>query len=393
MIDETLHDGGRSKKMKCSRCGATLENGKLFCPVCGQEVQLVPDYETVETVYYKQKAIKKEEQLRKENRRAAREEMERQESVRRKRLRKKRISLLVSLLVFLLLSGLLAMLLIAQKHQNSYTYQIEKAGEFLKNQEYERAQIYLERAEELEPGREEAYLMELQLLMENEKTERLTLRFNQLVECDPDNIAYYGAMISYFEERKEPERIKELLDECSSDTVRKNYAEYITEDPEFSLQDGSYNSIQTVTFLSDGTDEIYYTLDGTSPDRNSTRYQEGITLSEGDTLIKAIAYNEKNIPGNVVTASYHVTLKSPNPPSIYPRSGEYTTQSDTNLYIVVPEGCTAHYAFDRKATQDDPIYTGPVPMLMGEHSFYAVLVNENGKISSQGSIVYKLTET
>ncbi|MDD7740298.1 MAG: hypothetical protein PUJ62_09535 [Lachnospiraceae bacterium] len=64
--------------MKCSRCGATLENGKLFCPICGQEVQLVPDYETVETAYYKQKAIEKEEQIRKENRRAAKEEMERQ---------------------------------------------------------------------------------------------------------------------------------------------------------------------------------------------------------------------------------------------------------------------------------------------------------------------------
>ena len=32
---------------KCSQCGAPLPEGELFCPECGQEVQLVPDYETM----------------------------------------------------------------------------------------------------------------------------------------------------------------------------------------------------------------------------------------------------------------------------------------------------------------------------------------------------------
>lgn len=379
--------------MKCSRCGATLENGKLFCPICGQEVQLVPDYETVETAYYKQKAIEKEEQIRKENRRAAKEEMERQEALRRKRKRKRKASLFISILVFLVLAGCLIVLLIAQKHQNSYDYQIEKASSYLESQEYEKAENHLYRAEELDPEREEAYLMELHMLIERGQTERLMVRFGQLAEQDPDGSAYYGVMISYFEEEQAPEKIKELLNECDSDLIRKEFADYIAPDPEFSLEGGNYTSIQTVTFLSDGTEEIYYTLDGTDPNRNSILYQDGITLPEGDTLIKAIAYSEKKIPGNIVSASYHVTLKVPDPPSIYPKSGEYTNQSDTNIYIVVPKGCTAHYAFDRKATEDDPIYDGPVPMLGGEHSFYAILVNENGKISSQGSIVYKLTET
>ena len=28
---------------KCSQCGASMSDDEVFCPVCGQEVQLVPD--------------------------------------------------------------------------------------------------------------------------------------------------------------------------------------------------------------------------------------------------------------------------------------------------------------------------------------------------------------
>jgi uncharacterized Zn finger protein (UPF0148 family) len=34
--------------MKCRQCGAEIPNGELFCPVCHAEVQLVPDYNSVE---------------------------------------------------------------------------------------------------------------------------------------------------------------------------------------------------------------------------------------------------------------------------------------------------------------------------------------------------------
>ncbi|MBQ9062681.1 MAG: zinc-ribbon domain-containing protein, partial [Eubacterium sp.] len=34
---------------KCTRCGADIPDGDFFCPVCGESVQLVPDYETIES--------------------------------------------------------------------------------------------------------------------------------------------------------------------------------------------------------------------------------------------------------------------------------------------------------------------------------------------------------
>ena len=36
--------------MKCANCGTEFEDGILFCPVCGKEVQWVPEYNTLETI-------------------------------------------------------------------------------------------------------------------------------------------------------------------------------------------------------------------------------------------------------------------------------------------------------------------------------------------------------
>ena len=32
--------------MRCSNCGEPIEEGRLFCLNCGQEVQWVPDYDS-----------------------------------------------------------------------------------------------------------------------------------------------------------------------------------------------------------------------------------------------------------------------------------------------------------------------------------------------------------
>ena len=34
--------------MKCKKCGAEIENGLMYCPECGESIQLVPDYNVLE---------------------------------------------------------------------------------------------------------------------------------------------------------------------------------------------------------------------------------------------------------------------------------------------------------------------------------------------------------
>ena len=34
--------------MNCKKCGAEIENGLMYCPKCGESIQLVPDYNVLE---------------------------------------------------------------------------------------------------------------------------------------------------------------------------------------------------------------------------------------------------------------------------------------------------------------------------------------------------------
>ena len=108
--------------------------------------------------------------------------------------------------------------------------------------------------------------------------------------------------------------------------------------------------------------------------------------------MKAIVVNDRGISSDVVTRTYDIQLARPDPPQIAPSSGEYTTDMDTTIYVIVPEGCTAYYAFDEKPTVNSSQYTDGVQMLEGTHVFYAILQDENGKVSSAASITYSLTD-
>ena len=51
--------------MKCRNCGAEYEEGNLFCPKCGKEIQWVPEYNTLETLI-RQKELQEQEKKKKE---------------------------------------------------------------------------------------------------------------------------------------------------------------------------------------------------------------------------------------------------------------------------------------------------------------------------------------
>jgi len=174
--------------------------------------------------------------------------------------------------------------------------------------------------------------------------------------------------------------------------VLENYAEYIVEKPVINLPSGEYNELLQVEIypLRSITEAIYYTIDGSDPTIDSILYSEAIELPEGTTILKAIAINDKDIISDIAEMTYFVELLPPEPPVISPASGDFTVDTDNKIYVSVPEGYTAYYAFNERPTTRSTKYEEAVDMLEGHHTFYAILVDENGKQSEPGAALYNL---
>lgn len=374
--------------MKCSYCGTPVEEGRLFCLNCGEEIEWVPEYNAIGS--YRPNSVTAElEPLTSEEEEKQRLEQPTEGG------KKKRSPLRIGGILFIIcICGLLGCkYYIDQKNYNSFSYQSNMAETEYSNREYDLAYEYIERALSLEPDREDAMLLKANILLAQENTQEALELLQSVVERFPDHQTAYGQMIRIYEADGETDKIKELLSTVKDESVLEKYKGYITEKPVISLPSGDYDEIPKVELYSpdDADYEIYYTTNGAMPTKDSKRYFNSITLEEGTTHLKAIAISEKGITSEMAQATYKVTLLPPEPPRISPASGTFTPEMETKIYIVVPDDCTAYYAYDEEPTIESTKYMDPIDMPEGHHIFYAILVDENGKQSEASSAEFTLT--
>jgi len=82
------------------------------------------------------------------------------------------------------------------------------------------------------------------------------------------------------------------------------YIEYAqSQKPTFSKEAGFYKGKQTISLSSANNAKIYYTVDGTTPDKNSLLYSSPITIDK-TTVVKAVAIESGEFKSDVVTNSY-----------------------------------------------------------------------------------------
>ena len=369
---------------KCSFCGEPVPEGEVFCPKCGQEVQLVPDYETMGTRLMEQQRLQQEEE---ELQREAQLQAE-EEALLKKRKRRKIILAAVVVVAAALLLALLFHYFGHRKNHNSLDYQLEQAQEAYQEGDYDSALNYVERALELDSKNEDARLLQAQIYQKEEKTEKAVEILEELLKEDPDLEAAYGVLLPIYLDQGDTDGIRDLMDACTDEKIREKYSDYISPTPAFSLKGGTYQETKLVELTVDSTATIYYTTDGTEPTTSSSKYTIEIRLEEGETTLRAMAVNALGIPSDVVEETYKIEAKKPSAPKITPKSGTYTSKTTSKITVTVPDGYKAYYAFDEKPTTTSTLYTGPVDMKEGDHTFYAILVNEKGVSSSVASAVY-----
>ena len=425
--------------MKCMSCGAEFADDSVICPVCGQEIQIVPDYNPLDDVLTEQvrgavsetlkininqEQIDKYRAEQKRNTgnvqgsgrtyqkkvgdgqsvesqnvgtrsRMTEEELERERRlVRRRRAQKKKMLARKRRQIKLIFSGVALtgiLALGAVGYVNSYTGRINSGYKKLEAEEYTEAQLKFEKAIKQKIERSEAYtgLAKVYTLQgELEKAEQV---FLDAIAKQTDNVDLYEAAILFYLDTDQETKVMELLDKCNDREVLSKLEKYVSDGPKFSLDEKQiYDEVQALELTSDG-ETIYYTTDGTDPTVSSTKYSAPIKLEEGETEVRAISVNAEGVPSLVVKKLFTVEFPIEDAPSVTPSTGQYDDYQE--IKILVPDGYVAFYTTDgsNPTTSETRIqYSGPFDMPEGNTILNVVLMNQKGRYSDITKRTYEL---
>ena len=165
-------------------------------------------------------------------------------------------------------------------------------------------------------------------------------------------------------------------------------------DPVFTPAAGSYTDTQTVTITCETEGAtIYYTLDGTDPTKESTKYTAPITVNE-TTTIKAIAYDATGSSSAITTAEYTIL-------SVQTIAEVRDQQTGTVLTTGIVTSCVSKTAYIQDETAAICVY-GAELTVGDKISVKGTLATFNGLLEikdvtyetiSSGNTVYPTTMT
>jgi uncharacterized Zn finger protein (UPF0148 family) len=372
--------------MKCRKCNSEIPDGELICPRCGAEINLVPDYRPVEFMIDEKKREDREKQ--EQRRRAV--QKKRKSRRRKKRVSRKkesRRSLIMTFLILLLIIAAAFGIIryIRYRNTRSFEYQYERSQEEFLAGNTSSARSYAEKALELSPKSVKCLRLMAQIEKSEGDIEAASKTLEAAIEIDPGNIDVYGQLISLYTETNDYDSIHELMENCKSEEVLLEYADYVCTAPAITPIAGTYSKEVSVTI---GSPEklIYYTTDGTDPTTASELYTDKIKTRVGRNEIRAIAVNEIGIKSNVTVCVYNIEITRPDPPVISEPTGVY--EEGSQIHVTAPEGCIIYYAFDDVPTTGSAEYTGPVTMPVGSHVFSCIAVDSDGNPSENVNAMY-----
>ena len=372
--------------MKCRKCNSEIPDGELICPRCGAEINLVPDYRPVEFMIDEKK---REDKKKQEQRRRAVQKQRKRRRRKKPAPRKKesRGSLIMTFMILLLIIAAAVGIIhyIRYRNTQSFEYQYECSQEAFLAGNTASARSYAEKALELSPKSVKC----LRLLAQIEKSEgnvdAASDSLESAIEIDPGNIDVYGQLISLYMETSDYDSIHSLMENCKSEEVLLEYADYVCTAPAITPIAGTYSKEVSVTI---GSPEklIYYTTDGTDPTTASDLYTGKIKTRAGRNEIRAIAVNDIGIKSNVAVCVYNIEITRPDPPVISEPTGVY--EEGAMIHVSAPEGCIIYYAFDDVPSTGSAEYTGPITMPVGSHVFSCIAVDSDGNPSENVNAMY-----
>lgn len=380
--------------MKCPNCGNELIEGHLICEMCGEEIQIVPDFEPeIENSITETLSTLAAMQEGEDTKPAADEDDNYTEDTAEEEIGagNKKTWLFTSLFMVFIIA-LLSYATYAY-HIQTVEYQIEKAKGYAENEAYAEAIACLEEAYARHPDVAELLFLEADYYyLQQDNTSALT-QLMKIIENGSfpyeDVEEAYDKVITIYSNQGQYAQINELLRGCTDDRIVNMFQSYLAMEPEFSYVEGTYAEVIPLKLSSNTSGTIYYTMDGSKPDTSSMVYTAPLFLETGEYTISALFVNDYGIESEIVSKKYVINLSVPNAPEVDLYSGEYT--EPTMISVEGTEGCKIYYTTDEsEPTTDSVPYTGPIPMPLGKTLFKFINISEEGVSSEVTMRTYTL---
>lgn len=371
--------------MKCPNCGYEMDEGKLYCENCGEDIHIVPDFEPDLDLRMQSNLngiVQKIEDTTKPQDESGRKQ--------NKTFTKTIIVVLLALLTGCVIASILFVIIIRHHHE-SEEYKINKAAQFFREGNFEKAsELYealLNESSDIEIRFQlaESYF-ELNKKEEYESLLKAVITDENATDEQLDRA--YGKLIAVYRSKEDNRAVAELLSDCKNPHILDVYRDYVANAPSFSLKEGYYSGVQPLKITSEEEGIIYYTLDGTTPDKDSIQYFAPILLEDGEYTVKAVFCNPNGIFSDIVTMEYHIENDGMTAPVISVISGDYNKPM---LIEVLNDTEDIYYTTDNTVPVSMGLkYTGPIPMPLGKSTFRfaKVIDGVEGEVTER---TYRLT--
>lgn len=171
-----------------------------------------------------------------------------------------------------------------------------------------RALQYYEKCLKIDPANQDARLQTVLIYRAQQNYEKAESLLNEGLILQPRYEEYYRQMVYLLTEQN---RVAEALDYLEGITATYIVVKLNAERPggiSSSPLPGTYTSSVGVTLSVPQNTTVYYTTDGSAPNRNSSVYSAGETIAveKGTVNLRAVAINDAGMPGVEYNVSYRV---------------------------------------------------------------------------------------
>ena len=373
----------------------------MYCPKCGESIQLVPDYNVLEeellfkVVEDKDKSkddkfasgVYKNTEIQAPKAPASKKTNSYIEKLKTVFTKKICIIIFVALICIALFA---AFTIIPYMGTHNYDNIMNLAVDAENQAQYAKALGYYEEAYSIDENAFEAIYGLGRMYYKIKDYDNAVDMLEKAASLDSTNKKIYTYLLGAYNALGDTDSIYKLAQNPPSDEIAEIISAYIMLPPEFSVESGEYDEDLIVQLTTNGEYQIFYTLNGKNPTTSGKLYTKPITLTEGKTTIKAVSQNKSGEYSEIATAEYTITYAKLSMPVVTPTDGVYTEK--VMISISVPDGCKAYYTWDgTDPTVSGIQYVEPFSILEGASVLSVVIIDEKGNVSPiyRGNYIYQ----